>query len=373
MIPVTIIGGGFCGTMVLYHLMRCDGLPPLEISWFDEGGRHGRGVAYSTPYPEHLLNVPAAGMSALPDDCDHFLKWLGEGAERGRFYPRMVYGDYLSCLMKDALQRGQERGHKILLREGRAARDDHDNVITTIHATGTSQPLWPGGAGTQDDTPRLLANPYCRRAADIPPDTKIILILGTGLSAVDAILTLHKNGYSGKIICISRTGLWPVAHGPKDRFWHWRRYVDALRPHTNRLWRAMPAFMRKFCLKNITCWNVIRHRMPPECAAIIKSLKTSGQLHTHRGAVRGVEITGNHIAVDLGTYKISGDMAINCLGFIAYRQTPVQTFRLAEREWILGAPLFGHLLETTAVPELREQARDVAGGVCNTLKKNRNA
>lgn len=363
MIPVTIIGGGFCGTMVLYHLMQRNDLPALGISWFDDAGRHGRGIAYSTPYPEHLLNVPAAGMSALTDDRNHFLRWLGPDADPDRFYPRTVYGDYLTHLMNEALETGRKKGHRIFLRAEHIAVPDKDNL--TVHATGTSQPLWPGGKKGIDD-PRLLPHPY-QPGMTVPAGTKIILILGTGLSAVDAVLTLHKNNYDGKIICISRNGLWSVAHGPKSKVWHWRRHIDALRPHTNRLWRRMPGFMRKLCLKKMTWWNVIRHRMPAECASVVRSLKASGRLQTHCGTVHGIEVSAEHIAVDLGDYKISGDLVINCLGYIPYHQKPVRGFRLSPHEWVLGAPLFGYLIETTAVPELREQARDVAADLCKSL------
>ena len=357
MTHITLIGGGFCGTMALYHLMQRNDLPPLDISWYDEAGRHGRGIAYSTPYPEHLLNVPAAGMSALPDDATHFLKWLGPDADPARFYPRKIYGDYLTSLMKEALATGQRKGHKIsLLAEEAPAQGEG----LTIHATGTSQPLWPGGKKIHD--PRLMAHPYLPDLV-IPPATRMILILGTGLSAVDAILSLHKHGYQGSIICISRNGLWPVAHGPKNKIWHWRRHIDALRPHSNKIWQSLPGFIQRASLKKITYWNVIRHRMPPECAALLKTLKQSGRVQTHRGTVRGIETHPDHIAIDLGNYKISGDMAINCLGYISYRQKPAQGFRLSDHEWILGAPLFGHLIETTAVPELRGQAQDVAYGV----------
>ena len=41
----------------------------------EERARLGRGVAYSTTSDAHLLNVPAAGMSAFPDEPGHFLQW----------------------------------------------------------------------------------------------------------------------------------------------------------------------------------------------------------------------------------------------------------------------------------------------------------
>lgn len=362
---IVIVGGGFCGTMVLHHLMQQDGLPPLDIAFYDDHGRHGRGVAYSTPYPEHLLNVPAGGMSALPDHADHFVKWLGQGADPARFYPRMTYGDYLRHFLDEALALAKTRGHQIrLLTESFPLDAPRSDEIFYIFATGTSQPRWPGGP-VPDDV-RLLAHPY---GDGIPPFAKGVVILGTGLSAVDAILTLHKAGYAGKIVCISRSGLWSVPHGLKTRPWHWRWYIDSLRPHSNKLWRGLPEGVRNFCLRRVTFWNVIRHRMPPECAAIIRDLKKSGQLQTVRGSIAAIKPSPNKIDVVLkGGKTITGDAVINCLGFIGQHKQPATALRLSENLWTLGPPLFGHLIETTAVPELRGQAKDVAADIAVALR-----
>src|SRR4051812_27611591 len=68
--PVAIIGGGFSGTMVAAQLAR-RGVRSLLI----EGhGRIGRGVAYSTREPAHVLNVRAEVMSAWPEDPDDFAR-----------------------------------------------------------------------------------------------------------------------------------------------------------------------------------------------------------------------------------------------------------------------------------------------------------
>lgn len=69
--PVAVIGAGFSGVMSAVHLARRG----VRVRLYDGGAAPGRGVAYGTRNPAHLLNVPAAKMSALPADHDHFRHW----------------------------------------------------------------------------------------------------------------------------------------------------------------------------------------------------------------------------------------------------------------------------------------------------------
>src|SRR5438067_9095602 len=103
---VAILGGGFCGTVVAVNLARLADAP-LEVTVVNHSFPLGRGVAYSTGRPEHLLNVVARNMSALADQPDHFVEWLGTRSDfahqpaaelREQFVPRRVYGDYLQAL-----------------------------------------------------------------------------------------------------------------------------------------------------------------------------------------------------------------------------------------------------------------------------------
>ena len=57
---VVIVGGGYSGTMVAAELAR-RGVSSVLV---DGSGREGRGTAYATPEPAHLLNVVAAKMGA---------------------------------------------------------------------------------------------------------------------------------------------------------------------------------------------------------------------------------------------------------------------------------------------------------------------
>ena len=72
---VAIIGGGFSGTMAAVNLARLSD-SPLCIQLINDRYPLGRGVAYGTRREEHLLNVAARNMSAVPDHANHFLDWL---------------------------------------------------------------------------------------------------------------------------------------------------------------------------------------------------------------------------------------------------------------------------------------------------------
>src|SRR5436305_3557360 len=104
---VVIIGGGFCGAVTAVNLARLTDAP-LSVTVLNSGQPLGRGVAYGTRRPEHLLNVVARNMSALADQPDHFIEWLGTRSDfadvpaaalREQFVPRRVYGDYLQALL----------------------------------------------------------------------------------------------------------------------------------------------------------------------------------------------------------------------------------------------------------------------------------
>ncbi len=104
---VTIIGGGFCGTLTAVNLARLS-TDSLRVNIVNKQYPLGRGVAYGTPRPEHLLNVVARNMSAFPDVPLHFVEWLRNRADfadiplgdlREQFVPRRVFGDYLQDIL----------------------------------------------------------------------------------------------------------------------------------------------------------------------------------------------------------------------------------------------------------------------------------
>ncbi len=100
---VAIIGAGFSGTLQAINLLRHG---EARVTLIDRASAPGRGLAYGAAHPGHLLNVPASGMSAFPDDPHHFVRWLQQrGIDNAAttFAPRLTYGTYVSDLLATAL------------------------------------------------------------------------------------------------------------------------------------------------------------------------------------------------------------------------------------------------------------------------------
>ena len=99
-VPVAIIGGGFSGTILAAQLAR-RGIASVLV---DGSGRVGKGVAYSTTDPAHLLNVRAEGMSAWAGEPDHFAaRFAREGGDRRDFAQRRLFGRYVGTVRDSGL------------------------------------------------------------------------------------------------------------------------------------------------------------------------------------------------------------------------------------------------------------------------------
>lgn len=372
---IAIIGGGFSGTMTAVNLARLSA-SPLRVSLLNHGSPAGRGVAYGTRRPEHLLNVAARNLSALPDHPNHFLDWLRTRTEyadtpeatlREAFLPRRVYGDYLRNLLLHYTRPVDPRcrvelvpldgevlalepaGTGARLRLAGGATLDADKVVL---ATGNEPPADLPGQATVATHAAWCANPWVDWESRIPAAGDIVL-LGTGLTAVDAIITLLALDWRGAIHAVSRNGLLPESHfkGVDDPLFppanvdlatlglaglgrlleeHCARLraaglnpamiVDKLRPHTQRIWGAFTdAERREFVARHAARWNVLRHRIAPSIHRQVTDALASGRLQITRAAVTGVKPLGAKVGVELrhrdGTATVmEAALAINCTG-----------------------------------------------------------
>jgi len=346
---------------------------PLHITVVNQHRPLGRGVAYGTRRPEHLLNVAARNMSAFPDMPDHFLQWLGARPEyagvpdvelRERFIPRQVYGDYLQGLMQEHLQAPAsatvepaafieseavdvepERHHALVhLADGRKVWTEK-----VVLATGHEAPAgFPGSADLRDH-PAWVGNPWTAWEDRLPAPGGTVVLLGAGLTTVDALLTLLTLGWQGTVHVVSRNGWLPNSHfrgienpgfpppgvdlatlGLKELLalmeQHCARLrtlganpaivVDKLRLHTQRIWRKFTlAEKREFVRQHAARWNVLRHRIAPEIHARVTAARESGQVRLHAARVEGVAAEGRRVRVQLsdGT-TLTGDLVINATG-----------------------------------------------------------
>ena len=107
---VAVVGAGAAGTLTAIHLVdravRAD--RALDLILVDARPEPGRGVAYATTDRRHLLNVPAGGMSALPDDPGHLVDWLRAHGHAdvtpADFVPRADYGRFLQDTLAEAVR-----------------------------------------------------------------------------------------------------------------------------------------------------------------------------------------------------------------------------------------------------------------------------
>lgn len=372
---IAIIGGGFSGTLTAVNLARLSP-GPLRITLFNHAAPPGRGVAYGTRRPEHLLNVAARNMSAFPDHPNHFLEWLRTRTEyatvpepelRETYMPRRVYGDYLRGLLQQHARPIDARAPvEIALRDdevleitpagaGAQLHFAHGPAVTAdkvVLATGNETPAELPGSETVATHAAWCANPWQDWERRIPAGGEIVL-LGTGLTTVDAIVTLLSLKWPGTIHAVSRNGLLPQSHfkGVDDPLFpppgvdlatlglnglvrlleeHCARLraaglnpamvVDKMRPHTQRVWQAFTdAERREFIAKHAARWNVLRHRIAPSIHRQVTEALESGKLKITRAAVTGVRPLGAKIGVELraadGTASVmEAALAINCTG-----------------------------------------------------------
>ncbi len=369
---IAILGGGFSGVMTAVNLARLSPRP-LQVTLINERRPTGRGVAYGTRRAEHLLNVAARNMSAFPDQPDHFLQWLRTRSEydlvpdhelRERFIPRMVYGDYLRGLMQQHLQspaeparvrttfvegeavqiEPQARGAVVRLADG--TRLAADRIVL---ATGNEAPADLPGAAALAAHPSWIGNPWQAWENRLPAQGGKVVLLGTGLTTVDAILTLRALGWQGAVHAVSRNGWLPHAHfrgieypdfppaagdlaelGLKNLLalmdLHCARLrelganpaiiVDKMRPHTQRIWQKLTLEERReFTRHHAARWNVLRHRIAPEIHAQIATAQLTGQLQVHAAAIERLEACEGRVRVHLSGGKfLEGDLVINATG-----------------------------------------------------------
>jgi len=432
MSTVAVIGAGAAGVLTTIRLLDQGERrgQRLEVVLVDPSADAGRGVAYSTREPSHLLNVPAGKLGFDPADPGHFACWaserLGRPVGAGEFLPRHLLGAYLGELLDATaarcrltrLRRVRERatgvanrGHGIVLKlaNGQSLSADAGVLALGVSAPGTG---WAPEALCESD--RFVANPWAP-GVDYDGD---ILCVGSGLTMVDIALQLDRPGRTVHVA--SRTGLLPRRHlrAPRaaaldhepvgtdglDAVWQavssgcaWRTAVDSLRPHTSRIWAELPEAEReRFLTEKSRYWNAYRHRMAPEVADRLREMRRAGRLWLHTGEVATATPDADGVGVELScgdTLRVG--TVVNCTGPSLDLRTSRDPFvaglfadglakpgphdigfdtdadgRLRGRTnsplWTIGAARVGTLWESTAFPEIRAQASAVATAVLST-------
>jgi len=380
-LDVAIIGGGFSGLITLVHLLRnlASTRPGAKLALLERRARPGPGVAYGACDTVHLLNVPAGRMGAFPEDPGAFHRWL-ESREPGRHAPgdfvsRALYGRYLLELAAAALRDATACGQTppTLVRGAVVHLERLPTRVELVLASGATcvskavilAPGLPSARApwveTDQGVPRhlLAADPWEAKAfAKIPPDAPV-LIVGSGLTAVDVILALRHRGHRGRITMISRNGRLPLAHAapgeppatldpasllvaPRallsllrgaararvEQGLGWQAVIDALRPSTTAIWRHWSASDRTRFLRRLRpFWEVHRHRAPIEVLQALESLRQEGRLELLRGSIARLDLAGE--CEVLAALRTSAATAATAIGPAPTANGPSRVLRVA--------------------------------------------
>ncbi len=160
-------------------------------------------------------------MSALPDDPGHFWRWLSERSEGPLcpdpycFVPRRAYGDYLASLIGPFTSSESGPPRLTIVHEQCVDLNEEPASVAVTLADGSRHVGDVAVLATGNESP--IAKLPCDADPWLPPLSAVdkdatVLILGTGLTMIDYVLSLLRDGHDGRIVAISRRGLLAKAH-----------------------------------------------------------------------------------------------------------------------------------------------------------------
>ncbi|MFT4149017.1 MAG: FAD/NAD(P)-binding protein [Paracoccaceae bacterium] len=348
---VAIIGGGFSGATVAFHLAWQTGADEASIVVIEPRADLGRGLAYSTPDPAHRLNVPDHKMTLRTDEPQHFRRWLaspsgpllpaGSATQGGEiFAPRAVFGDYVKAQLAPLLASGAVRhlqtratavrripgGFGITLGDG--------SVLTAqllVLAVSHPPPTLPRELAGMSADAALIPDAYVPGALEAIEPQESVLVIGSGLTGADIVATLQARGHRGPVHMLSRHGRRSQPHGPAQaetaedfstapevtarallrrirRALHrdagegltWHAAFDRLRAQGPVIWRALPLAEQRRLVRHLRgLWDVHRFRIAPQTHAAVEAMVAAGRLHPQAGRIVATRREGSRIAVEI--------------------------------------------------------------------------
>lgn len=371
---VLIIGGGLSGTMLAVQLLRLPGKRRILV--IEPRAELGRGEAYSAVELGHTLNGNAARMSVDPDNPDDLTQWLTDYIGAGGwpesdqqhvpiselFPPRGIFGLYAQQRLAEAKACSASSVEHVRGEVVDLQREDASTLLTldngqplrgglVVLATG----MFPAARTPQTQSSGLNAtavDPWDVQAmTQIDPQAPV-LIIGSGLTMVDAVVSLEQAGHRGPIEVFSRHGLLPHVRrqppgwvdflGEDQRLRSprqllrevrrqcgiaqaqgidWQAPLDTVRAHIGRLWsQASEREKRQFVRHVRPWWESHHHRSPPLSAQLVARLHDEGRLRIRAASFKGLEPSAEGVTIRLrhrgeqGITLVSGAALINSSG-----------------------------------------------------------
>lgn len=359
-VRVIIIGGGFAGAVTAIKLIDASDAR-IALTLIEPNERLGRGIAYGTTDPDHLVNGTAQAFSLFPENPQHLVRWLQDHAGRGGWRPpaqynggdfavstppRRLFGDYVADTLAQALARGGDRVAFTHLRDRAEDIAVEDGRALVLLASGGALPA---------DRVVLATGLYPRRSPVTAPagaqagayyvddiwkdgiDPRIVgkdhvLLLGSSLTMLDSLITLEKQGFSGRYTIVSRRGLIvqprrevppqeDVLHGdplPRTalgalriarreqrrvaaRGEDWQSLIPPLRAQLVPFWQGLDTRQRLRFVRHLrSYWDIALHRAAQPSHAFLTRAREAGRVTQLAARVLGLEILpGEGVAVRL--------------------------------------------------------------------------
>ena len=371
---VLIIGGGLSGTMLAVQLLRQPG--KRQILVIEPRNELGRGEAYSAVELGHTLNGNAARMSVDPDNADDLTQWLTDYIGAGGwpesdqqpvpiselFPPRGIFGLYAQQRLAEARAISDSSVEHIRA-EVVDLQVDADSTLLTLdngqHVRGAyavlATGMFPAARTPQTESSGLNAaavDPWDVKAMRQIEPQSTVLIIGSGLTMVDAVVSLEQAGHRGPIEIFSRHGLLPQVRrqppswvdflaedhrlrSPRQLLREvrrqcqlalvqgidWQAPLDTVRAHIGRLWsQASECEKRQFVRHVRPWWESHHHRSPPLSAQLVARLHAEGRLRVQAASFKGLEASDNGVMIKLRyrgeqvVTQVSGAALINSSG-----------------------------------------------------------
>ena len=359
---IAIVGAGFSGTMVACQLLHSKG-PCLDVLLIDRAGSFGQGLAYVTRDPNHLLNVSARAMSAWPNDPNHLVVWLEQnqaelahllpaGADASSYIPREVFGIYLQSILEHAAIQaaGQHR-----LRRITAELSDLEAIEPGSPSAASRYRLQFSAGEPIVALSRRGHLPNAHLSASVAP-------IGAWLNPEQAPTTLLE--------------LWRLIRmrvALAEREGHdWRAVIDGLRPINEKLWQRLSLQERRRFLRHAAVlWDVHRHRVAPQLQLQIRRRGAASSEYLE--VDRLITCTGIRLDYARSTQPLLQRLLQRqqlqadslALGITTTPQGELVggNGQVVPGVYTLGPPRRGELWESTAVPELRQQAQELANQI----------
>ena len=374
---ILIVGGGLSGAMLAAQLLRLPGRRSLLV--IEPRAELGRGEAYSAVELGHTLNGNAARMSVDPDNADDLTQWLTEYIAGGGwpesdeqhvpvselFPPRGIFGLYVQQRLAEAQALGALNGStfehvraevvdlqtldysvQLSLSDGQRLQGAYAVLATGMFLAARTPQTESSGLNAAALDPWDVA---AMRELD-PQST--VLIIGSGLTMVDAVVSLEQAGHRGPIEVFSRHGLLPhVRRQPpawvdflaedhsirtprqlvrelrrhcRDAIAQgvdWQAPLDTVRAHIGRLWNQATDGQRRQFVRHVRpWWESHHHRSPPLSAELVARLHGEGRLRIQAASFKGLEPASGGVSIrirrrgEAQTVVVSGAALINSSG-----------------------------------------------------------